>query len=75
MLAVNLVDNLDSSICYGILLCNNENVTESVIQNKIIEIKERFHLLGEDWIVEDIINSLPEEWRISFQIKHGKIEI
>lgn len=75
MVAMNLVDNLDSSICYGILLCNNENLTEVAIQNKIIEIKERLNLDGDDWIVKDVINALPAEWNISLQVGCENIEI
>lgn len=75
MVVLNLVDNLDSSINYGILLCKNENLTESVIQNKIIDIKNKYQLRGEDWIVEDIIKSLPDDWSISLQTNCGIVEI
>ena len=75
MVAMNLVDNLDNSTSYGILICNNENISEETIQNKIHEIKHDLYLAGEDWVVEDVIGYLPKEWLISLQNHYGKIEI
>lgn len=75
MLVMNLVDSLDTATNYGILICSNEAVTGELIQDKILEIKNRFCLTGEDWIVDDVIGFLPEDWLISLQKPKDKVEI
>ncbi len=40
MFAMGLVDTSDSRMEYGIVLCNNKDVSEEMIQKKIEEIKK-----------------------------------
>lgn len=76
MLAMNLVDSLDAATNYGILICNNENVTCDLIQDKIIEIKNGFGSDGVDWVIDDVIGFLPKDWLVSLQkITKDKVEI
>lgn len=75
MLAMNLVDNLDSTINYGILLCNNESVTEELIQDKIHEIREGLDTDGEEWNVDDIIHFFPKDCFVFLQKQNKKLKI
>lgn len=75
MLAMNLVDSLDTSTNYGILICNNEVITTELIQNKIHEIKDELDANGEEWTVDDIIQFFPGEWFVFFQKQNRKVEI
>lgn len=75
MIAMKLVDNSDRETCYGILICDNDQITRELIQNKILEIKDKLLLAGEDWIIEDVIGSFPEEWSVSLQKQYDKVEI
>ena len=75
MLAMNLVDSLDAATNYGILICNNEAVTEELIQDRIHEIRGELDANGEEWIVDDIIQFFPKEWFVSLQKQNRKVEV
>ena len=75
MYAMNLIDVIDAKTNYGILFCENENITINAIQGKIFEMKEQLQNENVDWIIEDIINMLPAEWRVKFQQGETKIYI
>lgn len=75
MYAMNLVDVADVGTNYGILFCDNEDITEKTIQNRMCEIKEQMATEDIDWDVEDIVKRLPSEWNISLQHKAKRIII
>lgn len=67
MFAMNLVDISDKNIIYGILICENDTITATIVQNKIYEIKELFNKNGLEWIIEDVIKNIPTEWNVRLQ--------
>lgn len=67
MFAMNLVDVTDNKTKYGILLCENDDISEEVIQNKIYDIKEQYEREKVDWIIEDVICNIPSEWGVKLQ--------
>lgn len=75
MYAMNLVDAVDAKINYGILFCENENITVNAIQRKIFEIKEQLENEDVDWIIEDIVNMLPDDWQVKLQSRTNSINI
>ncbi len=70
MVAVNLVDSVDGNINYGMLLCENENISSECLRDKMYEIKDRLEDEGADWIISDIINGFPKEWKVRLQEKN-----
>lgn len=74
MLAMQLIDVVDKTTSYGILMCTNSNITEREIQDKVYEIKDNC-INGDDWIIEDIIKKLPKEWGIYLQKENSNIMI
>lgn len=75
MYAMNLVDVADVKTTYGILFCGNDDITENIIQKKICEIKEQMENEDMEWIIDDIIKMLPQEWKIELQCKTKQIII
>lgn len=75
MYAMNLVDVSDVKTNYGILFCGNNDITENIIQKKICEIKEQMENEDTEWIIDDIIKMLPQEWEIELQGKAKQIII
>ena len=75
MYAMNLVDVADMRTNYGILFCGNDEITENVIQKKICEIKEQMENEDKEWVVDDVIEMLPNEWKIELQCKTKQIVI
>lgn len=75
MYAINLVDVADEGTNYGILVCENEDITVSVIQRKMFEIKEQMEQENMDWIIEDIIKMLPSDWKVKLQSRINKVMI
>lgn len=75
MYAINLVDVADERTNYGILVCENEDITASVIQRKIFEVKEQMEQENIDWIIEDIIKMLPIDWKVKLQSRINKVMI
>ena len=75
MYAINLVDVSDVKTNYGILFCGNNDITENIIQKKICEIKEQMENEDTEWIIDDIIKMLPQEWEIELQGKAKQIII
>lgn len=73
MFAMNLVDVADDNTNYGILLCDNDNITVNIIQSRIMEIKGELSRSNEDWVVEDIINKLPCEWHVELQYPQKRV--
>lgn len=69
MFAMNLVDITDKNTFYGILTCENDDITEEKIQKRIFEIKEMlpFDL---DWTIDEVIANLPKDWGIHLQKGH-----
>lgn len=69
-----LVECSDYDIQYGILTV--ENVSEKEVQDKIYEIKKRFHDKGfDEWCVDDVLAELPNEWDWGFTQANNIIEI
>ncbi len=69
MFAMDLIDSSERETSYGILLCNNDNISQSDIQNKIVEIKESYNERDYDWFINDVINAIPKEWEVFLQEK------
>ena len=67
MIAVNLVDVADSDANYGILICDNDDLTVNIIQSKISEIKSKLSKDEDEWVIDDGISKLPIEWRVFLQ--------
>lgn len=74
MFAMSLVDSSDRSMFYGMLICENNEVTGEKIQNKIYEIKDNC-FREDEWTIEDIIEKFPQEWNIHLQKGENKIII
>lgn len=74
MIAMNIIDNVEA-INYGILVCENESVSENNIQDKICEIKKKMDDEGIDWEIQDIISGFPKDWKIHLQMKNMNIAI
>lgn len=70
MIAVNLVDLVDKNTYYGTLLCENNCISEEILQEKIYEIKDKFESEDYDWMIEDIIDCFPKEWNVHLQEKY-----
>ena len=65
-MVAKLIDCSDFEF-YGIL--EVKNVDEKTVQNKIIDIKEKFYEDGfEDWSIEDVLNEFPEEWEWEYHL-------
>ena len=61
----NLVECSDRDTLYGFLTV--ENVSAKEVQNKINEVKIKFDNEGfNDWCIEDIFKSFPDEWKWQF---------
>jgi hypoxanthine-guanine phosphoribosyltransferase len=75
MFAMNLIDAIDFDTNYGILICNNDKLTVGAIQKKIVEIKERLDDENIEWVIEDIIERLPEEWEIMVQYSMREVVV
>lgn len=74
MLAMNLIDVSDRTD-YGILLCNNDSVSEETLQNKIYELKDLLSSTINDWFIDDLIEQFPPEWNIHLQKKNHNLVV
>lgn len=75
MFAMDLVDILDNNIYYGILICENDEISKKLIQNKIYEIKENYDNKKIDWIIQDVIKKIPAEWKVKLQECNNRVVI
>ncbi len=75
MRLMDLVDSADRETSYGVLCCKNEEITESNIQCKILEIKQQLEQEGKDWIVTDIISQIPDDWEVDLYEEARQIHI
>lgn len=71
----HLVDVSDYKNTCGILVCDNENITRNIIQDKINEIKADFDLEEMDWMISDVIDRIPDEWKVKYYSSDNLIEI
>ena len=75
MFAISLIDLTEDKTECGVIVCCNDKVTVSNIQEMIIDIKYELEIANEDWNVSDVIRRLPTEWNISFQSNLNKVII
>lgn len=75
MIAINLVDSVEENTHYGILLCENNSISEKALREKIYEIKEEFENRESDWIIGDIIDCFPKEWKVHLQEKYAVLVV
>lgn len=75
MIAINLVDSVDGNTHYGILLCENNSISEKALREKIYEIKDEFENRESDWIIGDIIDCFPKEWKVYLQEKYAVLVV
>lgn len=75
MVVMNLVDVSNYENTCGVLVCENENITRNVIQEKVNEIKGTFDLEGLDWMVSDVISGMPDDWKVKYYSNDGSIKI
>ncbi len=75
MIAINLVDSVEGNTHYGILLCENNSISEKALREKIYEIKEEFENRESDWIIGDIIDCFPKEWKVHLQEKYAVLVV
>lgn len=75
MMAINLVDSADGNTHYGILLCENDGISEKALREKIYEIKDQFENDESDWIIEDIIDCFPTEWNVHLQPQYTVLAV
>lgn len=75
MIAINLVDSVEGNTHYGILLCENNSISEKALREKIYEIKEEFENRESDWIIGDIIDCFPKEWKVHLLEKYAVLVV
>jgi hypothetical protein len=60
-MVARLVECSDHDVQYGILTVQNVSLEE--VQNKIYEIKNKFHDEGfDEWCIDDVFVEFPKEW-------------
>lgn len=72
---MSLVNSSDYENMCGILICENESVSSSILQKKIDEIKKKMEFDGVDWIIDDVINEIPREWMIKYYANRDIVRI
>lgn len=70
MLAINLVDSVDGNTHYGILICENNEISERKLRDKLLEIKDELDNEESDWIIDDIIGGFPKDWKVRLQKRY-----
>jgi hypothetical protein len=75
MFAMNLVDVTERDENYGILFCDNEKITENMIQREIYQIKAQMEENGIDWVIDDVIKNIPAEWKVYLQRDEKRVSI
>lgn len=68
MKVMKLVECGDWDYAYGCLICENDEISEEDIQEKIYEIKNAYYEEDSDgyWDIEMVMDDFPPEWKVWF---------